>query len=1129
MGRIHKEKGGKVQLRSKEKPTGKKSKNNDVLKSQISLLGGNEEDYSLVKDADENAAAAGTNSVDPTLTKDISQFLKSLNFDVPEASGSSSKSKNSTRNISQGQAKKLSRQTDEPTVSEKGKDVATEKSGKGKKSKKPARENDKSTPSKSSKQEGKAVEHETEASKVELPKQVSFNSKSTFVVQPTVQWYKAIPPLKSTNKSPPPLTSTDLPSLSSKASQLHTADIDMFRSSSNSSSHTEASFLSKIIQSGTLSDRLSALTLLVQSSPIHNTKALETLRGMAERGKGKGGREESLKALRCIVDWWVGGGAPDRKLKYFRDQPLTHPSVTDQHLLLWHFEDWLKKYFFSVLQVLEQFSLDPLPYVRIQTMSLIFTLLRDKPEQEQNLLRLLVNKLGDTEKSVCSRASYHILQLLQTHPSMKGVVVREIVALVLRPAAPTAAATVLAAAEAVAAGVASLPANVANRKIKFSDDSAPSTSASGTSTKGKGKSTVPEKKPTNVHARYYATITFNQIVLTPGDRDVALKLIDLYFELFKELLGEDRGSEADGTEDAKPEGKGKDKEVMKDKKGRVMNGKRGKKGKGNAGSKGAAGFEEIEDENSKMISAILTGVNRSLPFAKIDTNDAGFMKHIDTLFMITHTSTFNISLQALVLLQQISSSMTSTSSSSPASKSIIDRYYRTLYASLHDMRLATSSKQAMYLNLLFKSIKADAGNTDNNGRIKAFVRRFVQLLVTGGNGATEFVAGGLYLLGELFSTVPGVRSMINDPQKSAAEPYDPRKRDPQFAHASSSPLWELTPLLNHYHPTVCLHARQLLTSQPLTASADLSLNTLSHFLDRFVYKNPKKVSAEVNGTKGKGSSAMQPAGSAVEGVKLVKGETGTSGEMPMNEEQFLRKRVEDVPADQLFFHKFFTRKREREQVSKSRGGKGGVDSEIDGASDEEGDEESGKEEEMDLTGDEMERSDKKPSKKKVHDDDDEDEDSDAEEEEIWKVMKASMPKAEGDDDLLDDSEIDDDDEIPSGLDADSDEDAADDSGPSDDDEDGEELVDADENLSLAELSDNEDLVALDDIQGLVEYDGSGSEREKEEWGGIGSDSTKRKRKTEEKGRKRKKLRSLPTFASYEEYAKMIEDGPEDDI
>lgn len=79
--------------------------------------------------------------------------------------------------------------------------------------------------------------------------------------------------------------------------------------------------------------------------------------------------------------------------RYFRDQPLLHPDRTDSHLLIWYFEDWLKKYFFSMLQILETFSLDPLPYVRTQTLAFLATLLRSQPEQEQNLLRLLVNKL----------------------------------------------------------------------------------------------------------------------------------------------------------------------------------------------------------------------------------------------------------------------------------------------------------------------------------------------------------------------------------------------------------------------------------------------------------------------------------------------------------------------------------------------------------------------------------------------------------------------------------------------------------------------------------------------------------------------------------------------------------------
>ena len=88
------------------------------------------------------------------------------------------------------------------------------------------------------------------------------------------------------------------------------------------------------------------------------------------------------------------------------------------------------------------------------------------------------------------------------------------------------------------------------------------------------RSTSKGKDTANEHARYYATITLNQIVLQPGDTDVALQLIDVYFRMFEDLLGE----------------------------GKVA--------------------ENEEDAHGKLISAILTGMNRALPFAKLDTAEA---------------------------------------------------------------------------------------------------------------------------------------------------------------------------------------------------------------------------------------------------------------------------------------------------------------------------------------------------------------------------------------------------------------------------------------------------------------------------------------------------------------------------
>lgn len=135
-------------------------------------------------------------------------------------------------------------------------------------------------------------------------------------------------------------------------------------------------------------------------------------------------------------------------------------------------------------------------------------------------------------------------------------------------------------------------------------------------------------------------------------------------------------------------------------------------------------------------------------------------------------------------------------------------------------------------------------------------------------------------------------------------------------------------------------------------------------------------------------------------------------------------------------------------------------------------------------------------------------------------MQASMPKAVGEDDNL----MEDSDDIPSDLDAD------------DDSLDEQDEDDEDNDDDLVEGSDNDDLISLDgDVpDGLIEWEGSdaGEIAADEEWGGIDDDEAAggRKRKREESSReKRKKLRSLPTFANYDDYAKMIEDGPEDDV
>jgi ribosome biogenesis protein MAK21 len=313
--------------------------------------------------------------------------------------------------------------------------------------------------------------------------------------------------------------------------------------------------------SGTLSDKVSALTLVVQESPVHTTKSFESLLTLAK----KRSRGQAVTALGALKDL-LGAGVvlpADRRLRTFATQPgllgslqeASNPSwqvnqklpgkISKAHLIAWAYEDWLKEAFFDMLKVLEGWCNDEVEYARSRAVTYVYELLKEKPEQEANLLRLLVNKLGDPDKKIASRTSYLLLQLQISHPLMKPIIIRSIESeLLLR---------------------------------------------SGQSS----------------HAKYYAINTLNQTILSAKEEEVAKKLLDIYFELFVSLLKKPEVPKAVGP--------------VVNKKGQIQGGgaPMGKKAQAKAQLEAEAKLAN-EELTEKMISAVLTGVNRAFPFSKSD-------------------------------------------------------------------------------------------------------------------------------------------------------------------------------------------------------------------------------------------------------------------------------------------------------------------------------------------------------------------------------------------------------------------------------------------------------------------------------------------------------------------------------
>ncbi|KAL2171922.1 hypothetical protein VTG60DRAFT_1309 [Thermothelomyces hinnuleus] len=763
-------------------------------------------------------------------------------------------------------------------------------------------------------------------------------------------------------------------------------------------------FMSTIMSSGTLSDKVSALTLSVQESPLHNRKAFESLVTLA----GKKSRGQAIAALGALVDL-LGNGTllpNDRRLYPFNAQPALlgaldqhngptwtegHKlpgNVTAAHLMMWAYEDWLKAAYFRIIQLLEVWCSDEIEYSRSRALDFVFGLLKNKPEQEANLLRLLVNKLGDRERKIASRASYLLLQLLNIHPGMKAIVIGTVEQeLLLKP----------------------------------------------------GQS---------LRTKYTAINTLNQTILSTKEPSVAEMLLRIYFDNFLSLLK--TGALGNLDVEGGDERTGRSKKMSK------------KKASSSTPAPGNG-----QETAQKLVSALLTGVNRAIPFA--NTEDSTLEKHLDMLFRITHSSNFNTSVQALMLIQQLAISK----------QLAVDRFYRTLYESLLDPRLTTSSKHALYLNLLFRALKNDV----DVRRVKAFVKRLIQMLSL---HQPSFTCGAMFLIAELQSTFPDLHTLLDDPEDNEEDgeefyrdvpekedqegaiphtqtgttsqrvaAYDGRKRNPEHSNAHRSCLWELVPFLHHYHPSVCMFAGNLVTRDKALPRPDLANHTLMHFLDKFVYRNPKTEESK------RGGSIMQPILASGSTSHIVTSTKASARQQPaVNSSSFWNLKPDQVSAEDVFFHEYFSRVGKPAETSRVK--KTATNDQV--ASDSEA----------------------------------------AEEEEIWDALVNSHPETEGVD-AEEDSDVDMEEYDYSDNDMEADGFSADDKMSGSEDDGGFEGI-------------------FDDSE---ESDGTGVSEDEAEGQAEDKPATASPRRGRKGRLSRKEMRSLPTFASADDYADVL--AAEDDL
>ncbi|XP_011200831.2 CCAAT/enhancer-binding protein zeta [Bactrocera dorsalis] len=557
---------------------------------------------------------------------------------------------------------------------------------------------------------------------------------------------------------------------------------------------SDARWLQTALRKGTAKDRANAGALLVTSNPLGNLEALGILIGFTKMSN-----KSSNEVVTILVDLWKKVLLPPhRKLlslqmrgadwKLVRKNTELSKEKQQRIYAYWHFENELKEHYFEFLKNLQQALQTGQEHNKNAGIVAASQLLSFAPEKEQMLLTLLINKLGDPTAKVASKALHHLTEVAHRHPNMCGVIVAESEKLLFRN-------------------------NISDR------------------------------------AQHFA-LCFLASIAPAGRPEVCSKLVNVCFALFKVLV----------------------------KKGAV---------------------------NNRTMQAILRCLQKAIIEAKPGEGSTEILSKDmqDTIYRLVHLADIHVAVQTLGLLLQLLTVKTEKSdrfynalykkmndlelvnigvktaaqllhiihraihidSNLPRAQAFIKRL---LQCALY-MPANTAAGCLIVVHKLLRSRKELAGGIShfgNDGKSAGDLPKALQVHATDAE-LSKFDSDGEEKYEDIRDEEEAAEKIETDEAKEnpsttsswhhakvastaseqkvrdmAPNKYDPYHRAPAFAGAEFALRDELLLLREHYHPTIQVFADNILNQKRIDYYGDpLRDFGLPHFLERFAFKNPKKL------------------------------------------------------------------------------------------------------------------------------------------------------------------------------------------------------------------------------------------------------------------------------------------------
>ncbi len=605
------------------------------------------------------------------------------------------------------------------------------------------------------------------------------------------------------------VTTTVVADWLSRAEELLEAETAAYETVAESDHSRDAAWMRQVLQSGTRGDKVAAMTLLLQQDTLHGLRHLASLVHMC----AKRVRKEAYMALGTVKDVFQHTLLPpDRKLRAFSgsveawaarsgtasaatEKPKEEPAAADkgakgekgarrrggrrrakkaaaeaaeaaggagrpgtllvpcepssEQLTVWLLEDKVRQQFAAFLVALEGCANDPMAHLKRTALRCAAELLAAAPEGEARLLTLLVTKLGDPDRKVASGAAHHLSNLCSKHSAMKTIVVANVRAFVL--------------------------------------DSS-----------------------TSDRARYYGVTFLTQLPLHRGWRTLVTSLLGTYLAVFQRSLvdverkprhkggrNKKRSKEDESTAqaadapDSDVEGGADDAEAPTAK---AASDKQPSKKTTKAAREEMVTRVSAEVLGSRLMGAILTGLNRALPYAlslsdgeaagkkgakkEVPSAIAPLVEQLGAVFQLTRSGPLGTRVQALTLIHTVAAALAEqegiqtdptaadkaaaaeagdedSSARATTGASLLKQFFISLYSLLVSPELLPSRKSHhLLLNLLFKCLRRE----HSAARVAALLKRLSQVALT---APPSLACGILMLISAVLKDRPGLLSLLS--------------------------------------------------------------------------------------------------------------------------------------------------------------------------------------------------------------------------------------------------------------------------------------------------------------------------------------------------------------------------------